>query len=87
MIIECSFPTELPISCETGPDELQKCMDTLKLVSWFMFCSDSNLREIASKMTKETFREGDSIVKQGAPHTKMIIVSEGSVERLRLGSN
>jgi CRP-like cAMP-binding protein len=62
---------------------MNKCMDSLKLVSWFMFCSDAHLKEIASRMTKEVYPAGDNIIKQGDTHSRMIVVAEGSVERLR----
>jgi hypothetical protein len=58
-------------------------MESLKLVSWFMFCSDANLREIARRMTKEVYLPGDDIIKQGDTHRRLIVVAEGSVERLR----
>lgn len=68
---------------DAGESELLKCVDVLKETSWFMFCSESNLKLVAEKMRKEEFKAGDTIIFQGEAHERMYIVGDGCIDRLR----
>jgi small-conductance mechanosensitive channel/CRP-like cAMP-binding protein len=60
-----------------APEQQPNPYDLLKRVSLFTVLDDTEMAELAARMTPKMFTAGDAIVEQGAPGASMYMVAEG----------
>lgn len=64
-------------------EQIKECADLLQETIMFRYCSEENRKKVARKMKHQLHSHGDQLIIQGEPSTKMFVLAEGSVVRLR----
>ncbi|CAM9917439.1 unnamed protein product, partial [Pylaiella littoralis] len=55
----------------------------LRGTTMFKFCSDESILSIVEHMRREQFSEGEVLLEQGDPQSRVFLITQGSVSRLR----
>ncbi|CAM9691753.1 unnamed protein product [Ectocarpus fasciculatus] len=71
--------TRRPLTAEQKA-EAARCLRSTTL---FKFCSDESIVKVVEHMTREPFSEGEVLLEQGDPQTRVFLITQGSVSRLR----
>ncbi|CAM9413534.1 unnamed protein product [Scytosiphon promiscuus] len=55
----------------------------LRSTTMFKFCSDESITRVVEHMRREQFSEGEVLLEQGDPQSRVFLITQGSVSRLR----
>ncbi|KAG5184158.1 hypothetical protein JKP88DRAFT_269771 [Tribonema minus] len=64
-------------------EHMPELLESLRTARIFQHCSEANLRRIASEMKRMEFKAGEVLLEQGEPQSRVYMITEGSVARLR----
>lgn len=76
-VVDEDEPTTLTAEQEA---EAGRCLRSATL---FQFCSDESIQKVVKHMRREQFSEGEVLLEQGDPQSRVFLITQGSVSRLR----
>eukprot|EP00904_Undaria_pinnatifida_P001603 jgi/Undpi1/11443/HiC_scaffold_30.g13740.m1 len=76
-VVDEDEPTTLTAEQEA---EASRCLRSATL---FQFCSDESIMKVVKHMRREQFSEGEVLLEQGDPQSRVFLITQGSVSRLR----
>ncbi|CAM9522540.1 unnamed protein product [Discosporangium mesarthrocarpum] len=65
------------------PEQVSECASALRSASLFKYCSDESVKMMVQNMAREEFSKGEILLEQGEPQTRVFLITQGSVARLR----